>query len=111
LIKNLAQCEMTTKRVHARLLGMAVQYKIAGNLPVTADDDLRIRTGRIRDRGSNNSKPFVPRVLASAEKAGGIYIGRRSRTRSSFRRGRAAAFGASQMLSSRARTVVSRHAL
>jgi type IV secretory pathway VirD2 relaxase len=70
------------------------------------DDDLRLRPGRIRDRSGSNSKLFVARVLASAEKSGGISIGRRRNAPSSFGRGRAAAFGASQMLTSRSRAVV-----
>ena len=69
------------------------------------DDDLRIRPGRIRD-GGTNGKPFVARVLASAEKAGGISVERHRNSRSSFGRGRAAAFSASQMLTHRSRSVV-----
>ena len=38
---------------------------------MTRDDDLRIRLGRIRSRGSR-SRPFIAQALAAAEKAGGL---------------------------------------
>jgi type IV secretory pathway VirD2 relaxase len=74
---------------------------------MTRDDDLRIRLGRIRDRGSaRRAKPFVAQVLAAAEKAGGLH--RRSRQSSrgtAFGRGRAATVAAARLLSDRARSV------
>jgi hypothetical protein len=50
-------------------------------------------------------KPFIGRVLASAQKAGGLSAGRRS-ARSTFGCGRSAAFLASRSLTSRSRGVV-----
>jgi type IV secretory pathway TraG/TraD family ATPase VirD4 len=56
------------------------------------DNDLHVRIGRIRDRGADRRpKLFVGRVLASAQKAGGLYATRRTGTRSTFGRGRPAA--------------------
>jgi len=70
------------------------------------DDDLRIPLGRSRNGGSSKSKPFVARVLASAERADGIGSRHRGSAHSSFGRGRAAAFAASRLLTSRSRGVV-----
>jgi len=71
------------------------------------DDNFRVRVGRIRDRGSaDRTKAFVGRVLASAQKAGGLYARRRSGARSTFGRGRPAAFLATRLLTDRSRRVV-----
>ena len=74
---------------------------------MTRDDDLRIRLGRIRDRGSaRRGKPFVAQVLAAAEKAGGLHRRSRQSTRgTAFGRGRAATVAAARLLSDRARSV------
>jgi type IV secretory pathway VirD2 relaxase len=73
------------------------------------DDDLRIRLGRIRDRGrgsSRRAKPFIARALAAAEKAGGLHrrSGRSARSRS-FGRGRAASIAAARLMTDRTRSV------
>src|ERR1700730_19418099 len=74
---------------------------------MSRDDDFRVRVGRIRDRGGcRRTKPFVGRVLASAQKAGGLYAGRQRSARSTFGRGRAAAFLATGTLTDRSRSVV-----
>ena len=39
---------------------------------MSRDDDFHVRIGRIRDRGTGRIKPFVGRVLASTQKAGGL---------------------------------------
>jgi hypothetical protein len=70
---------------------------------MTREDDLRVRLGRIRNRSNATAKPFVASVLASAERVGGIGSGHRGNARSSFGRGRAAAFAASRMLNRRLR--------
>jgi type IV secretory pathway VirD2 relaxase len=73
------------------------------------DNDLHIRPGRVRDRGRRNAhrvKPFIARVLASAEKAGGLQ--RRSGRRGSsgaFGRGRAASIAAARLMTNRTRSV------
>jgi type IV secretory pathway VirD2 relaxase len=68
------------------------------------DDDLRIRLGRVRDRGSaRRAKPFIAQALAAAERAGGIH--RRSGRSSAFGRGRAAGVAAGRLMSDRTRSV------
>jgi type IV secretory pathway VirD2 relaxase len=72
---------------------------------VTRDDDLQIRIGRIRSRGSR-SKPFIAQALAAAEKAGGLaHLARRART-GRFGRGRVASLSAPRLLTDRSRRVV-----
>src|SRR4051794_27824727 len=74
---------------------------------MTRDDDLQVRVGRIRNRGAaHRPKPFIGRVLASAQRAGGLSPGRSNRVRSTFGRGRPAAFVANRSLSDRSRRVV-----
>jgi type IV secretory pathway VirD2 relaxase len=71
------------------------------------DDDLRIRLGRIRHRGSaRRAKPFIARVVAAAEKAGGLHRRSRQNARGiAFGRGRAASVAAMRRLTDRARSV------
>jgi type IV secretory pathway VirD2 relaxase len=76
---------------------------------MTRDDDLRVRLGRVRDRGRGSgqrAKPFIARALAAAEKAGGLQhrSGRRSR-RAAFGRGRAASLAAARLMTNRTRSV------
>jgi hypothetical protein len=73
---------------------------------MSRDDDFHVRLGRARNQGRGVNKPFVGRVLASAHKAGGLSTGRRRGSRSTFGRGRAAAFIASRSLTDRSRHVV-----
>ncbi len=74
---------------------------------MTREDDLRIRPGRIRSRGSQRGRPFIAQALAAAEKAGGSAhrSGRRARN-STFGRGRAASLAATRLLTDRSRGVV-----
>jgi type IV secretory pathway VirD2 relaxase len=74
---------------------------------MTHDDDLRIRLGRIRDRGSaRRAKPFIAQVLAATEKAGGLHrrSGRKARP-TAFGRGRPASIAAARLLTDRTRSV------
>jgi type IV secretory pathway VirD2 relaxase len=74
---------------------------------MTRDDDLRIRLGRIRDRGSaRRAKPFIAQVLAATEKAGGLHRPSRRNARSTtFGRGGAASIAATRRLTDRSRSV------
>jgi type IV secretory pathway VirD2 relaxase len=71
------------------------------------DDDLRIRLGRLRDRGGHARRPdtFIGEVMRAARKAGhvGKGFGRRTRLadRSHFGRGRSAALSLSRQSASR----------
>jgi type IV secretory pathway VirD2 relaxase len=71
---------------------------------MTSDDDLHIRLGRIRSRGSR-SRPFIAQALAAAEKAGGLAHPSRRARAGNFGRGRAASLSASR-LTDRSRRVV-----
>lgn len=76
---------------------------------MTRDDDLRVRVGRVRDRGRGSgrrAKPFIAQALIAAEKAGGIHrrTGRNS-GHGTFGRGRAASVAASRFMSDRTRRV------
>jgi type IV secretory pathway VirD2 relaxase len=72
---------------------------------MTGDDDLRIRLGRVRDRGrARRAKPFIAQALAAAEKAGGFKRRAHDGARgSTFGRGRAASFAAARSLGDRSR--------
>jgi type IV secretory pathway VirD2 relaxase len=72
---------------------------------MSGDDDLRIRLGRVRDRGrAGRAKPFISQALAAAEKAGGFKRRASHGARSStFGRGRAASFAAARRLGDRSR--------
>jgi type IV secretory pathway VirD2 relaxase len=71
---------------------------------MTRDDDLHIRLGRIRSRGSR-SRPFIAQALAAAEKAGGLAHPSRTAGAGKFGRGRAASLSVSR-LTDRSRRVV-----
>src|ERR1700724_1113020 len=73
---------------------------------MSRDDDFHVRLGRVRNQGRGANRPFIGRVLASAQKAGGLSTGRRRAARSTFGRGRAAAFLAGISLTNRSRVVV-----
>lgn len=70
------------------------------------DDELRIRPGRIRSRGSERTKPAIFQALAAAKRAGGL-ISKRGRIysprASTFGRGRAASVIAGHRLGRGAR--------
>jgi hypothetical protein len=81
VLSDLAQCAMTDEKVHALLRAWnSSPYK-------KFLENLRVRPGRTRDSGGSSSKPFVVCVLASAQKTGGISVGARGNSRSSFGRG------------------------
>lgn len=70
-------------------------------------DDLRIRPGRVRDKGrqgSGRAKSFIARALAATEKAGGLHSRSKSVSRQ-FGRGRAASIAAGRGLGARSRNV------
>jgi type IV secretory pathway VirD2 relaxase len=71
---------------------------------MTRDDDLHIRLGRIRSRGSR-PRPFIALALAAAEKAGGLARPSRTARAGKFGRGQAASLSASR-LTDRSRRVV-----
>ena len=72
---------------------------------MTRDDDLRIRLGRVADRGrAHRTKPFIAQALAAAEKAGGFKRrADRGMRGSTFGRGRAASFAAATRRPDRSR--------
>jgi type IV secretory pathway VirD2 relaxase len=76
---------------------------------MTRDDDLRVRLGRVRDRGrgsARRAKPFLAQALAAAEKAGGLHRrSGRSIRRTAFGRGRAASIAAVRFMSDPTRSV------
>ena len=73
---------------------------------MSGDDEINIRPGRIRAR-PGRGKSFVARVLAAAQKAGGLHrSGARGKGRGGFGRGRAASLGALRGLTSKSRGVV-----
>lgn len=86
-------------------LQMFAQTHLTGCNAMTRDDDLRIRLGRIRSRGSR-SKPFIAQALAAAEKAGGLARASRRSTAGRFGRGRVASLSASRLLTDQSRRVV-----
>ena len=74
-----------------------------------SDDDLRIRPGRIRSRGSERTKPAIFQAIAAAKRAGGT-DSKRGRIHapraSTFGRGRAASVIAAHRLPTNARIVI-----
>jgi hypothetical protein len=74
---------------------------------MSGDDDLRVRLGRVRDRGrARRSKPFIAQALAAAEHAGGFkHRSARSVQRSTFGRGRTASLAAAHRMTDRTRSV------
>jgi type IV secretory pathway VirD2 relaxase len=72
---------------------------------MTRDDDLHIRLGRIRSRGSR-SRPFIAQALAAAEKAGGLAHPSRRARAGNCGRGRAASVSASRLTDRSGRVVV-----
>jgi type IV secretory pathway VirD2 relaxase len=76
---------------------------------MTRDNDLRVRLGRVRDRGrgsARRAKPFIAQALAAAEKAGGLHrrLGRSARS-TAFGRGQAASIVAARLMTDRTRSV------
>ncbi|ADZ68727.1 relaxase/mobilization nuclease domain-containing protein [Polymorphum gilvum] len=76
---------------------------------MSAEDDFRIRPGRIRSSRAQRARPFIAQALAAAQKAGGRVsrYGRiTSGNRSQFGRGRRASVQANRVLTRRSRNVV-----
>ncbi|MGE0769977.1 MAG: relaxase/mobilization nuclease domain-containing protein [Hyphomicrobiaceae bacterium] len=73
---------------------------------MNAEDDFRIRPGKIRSRPNLRAKPFIAQALAAAERAGG-HVSRSGRITalrgSRFGRGRVASVRANRLLTSRSR--------
>ncbi|HLH89322.1 MAG TPA: DUF3363 domain-containing protein [Xanthobacteraceae bacterium] len=76
---------------------------------MSAEDDFRIRPGRIRSTRAQRARPFIAQALAAAQRAGGsvsrkgtIGPGHRSR----FGRGQRAAVQANRLITSRSRGAV-----
>src|SRR6516164_5551948 len=73
---------------------------------MSGDDDLRVRLGRVRDRGrARRSKPFIAQALAAAERAGGFKRRTAQVSRSTFGRGRSASCAAARRMTDRTRSV------
>ncbi|HEV2506049.1 MAG TPA: DUF3363 domain-containing protein [Mesorhizobium sp.] len=76
---------------------------------MSAEDDFRIRPGRIRSSKAQRARPFIAQALAAAQKAGGR-VSRSGRitpgNRSQFGRGRRASVQANRVLTRRSRNVV-----
>ncbi|MER2534239.1 MAG: relaxase/mobilization nuclease domain-containing protein [Pseudolabrys sp.] len=76
---------------------------------MSAEDDFRIRPGRIRSTRAQQARPFIAQALAAAQKAGGA-VSRKGKigpaNRSRFGRGQRAAVQANRMLSARSRGAV-----
>ncbi|OCC05400.1 type VI secretion protein [Labrys sp. WJW] len=76
---------------------------------MTAEDDFRIRPGRIRSSRAQRTRPFIAQALAAAQRAGaGVSRSGRisSRSRSTFGRGRTASVRANILLTGRSRITV-----
>jgi type IV secretory pathway VirD2 relaxase len=78
-------------------------------IPMSAEDDFRIRPGRIRSTRAQQVRPFIAQALAAAQKAGGA-VSRQGRigpgNRSRFGRGQRAAVQANRLLTARSRGAV-----
>jgi type IV secretory pathway VirD2 relaxase len=76
---------------------------------MSAEDDFRIRPGRIRSTRAQQARPFIAQALAAAQKAGGA-VSRQGRigpgNRSRFGRGQRAAVQANRLLTARSRGTV-----
>lgn len=82
---------------------------MCGVAAMSAEDDFRIRPGRIRSTRAQRARPFITQALAAAERAGGsvsrkgtIGPGHRSR----FGRGQRATVQANRLITSRSRGAV-----
>ena len=76
---------------------------------MSAEDDFRIRPGRIRSTRAQQARPFIAQALAAAQKAGGA-VSRKGKigpgNRSRFGRGQRAAVQANRLLTARSRGAV-----
>lgn len=81
----------------------------AMSVMTTQNDELRVRPGRIRDRGGRSSRKatsFIARALAVTEKAGGLHRAKGGQRIGTFGRGRAASLVARHRLGSSSRGIV-----
>ena len=76
---------------------------------MSAEDDFRIRPGRIRSTRAQQARPFIAQALAAAQRAGGA-VSRQGKigpgNRSRFGRGQRAAVQANRLLTARSRGAV-----
>ncbi|WP_375551393.1 relaxase/mobilization nuclease domain-containing protein [Rhodophyticola porphyridii] len=76
---------------------------------MSAEDDFRIRPGRIRSSTAQRTRPFIAQALAAAQKAGGS-VSRKGRigpgNRSRFGRGQRASVQANRFITARSRGAV-----
>ncbi len=82
---------------------------MCGASAMSAEDDFRIRPGRIRSTRAQQARPFIAQALAAAQKAGGA-VSRKGKigpgNRSRFGRGQRAAVQANRLLTARSRGAV-----
>lgn len=77
-----------------------------GHSTMPADDDFRVRPGRIRSSRIQRARPFIAQALAAAQRAGGQVSRNGSivaRRHSQFGRGRVASLRANRLITSRSR--------
>ncbi|KTQ96346.1 type VI secretion protein [Aureimonas ureilytica] len=76
---------------------------------MSAEDDFRIRPGRVRSSGAQRTRPFIAQALAATKRAGGT-VSRSGRissgTRSRLGRGHRASVQANRLISARSRGAV-----
>ena len=82
---------------------------MCGVLAMSAEDDFRIRPGRIRSTRAQQARPFIAQALAAAQRAGGS-VSRKGKVgsgaRSRFGRGRRASVQANRLITARSRGAV-----
>jgi type IV secretory pathway VirD2 relaxase len=89
----------------SHVIQTARQFSPRRYCAMSRDDDIHIRSGRVRSTKPRGAKSFVARVLAATQKAGGLHRGARGKA-GSFGRGSAASLLAIRGLSSKSRGVV-----
>ena len=82
---------------------------MCGLAAMSAEDDFRIRPGRIRSTSAQRARPFIAQALAAAQRAGGSVsrkgiVGPNHRSR--FGRGQRASVQANRLITSRSRGAV-----
>jgi hypothetical protein len=105
----------TRRANHFNTFGAIAKLTQRRKALTTRDDDLRIRLGRIRDRGRGSRRPdtFIGEVMRAAKKAGHVGNSSELAHRSRFGRGRGAALSLSRHSGSRrvvTKARVARHA-
>jgi type IV secretory pathway VirD2 relaxase len=82
---------------------------MCGLAAMSAEDDFRIRPGRIRSTSAQRARPFIAQALAAAQRAGGSVSRNgaiRPNHRSRFGRGQRASVQANRLITSRSRGAV-----